>query len=114
MRTSRVLLCRACAPEGCDIEDARSVGLRGKSDDEILAYGTDQLRTILTADVGFANILRFPLGSHHGIIVIRFPNEVSVNALNESVAVALRSIEAGDVEGNLIVVEPGRVRLRRL
>jgi hypothetical protein len=34
-----------------------------------LLIDEDLPRTLLTADVGFANVLRFPLERHHGIVV---------------------------------------------
>lgn len=94
-------------------EDVRDVGLRGAPDVTVFAHALDQGFVLLTGDLGFANILRFPLGSHHGIVVVRFPNEMSVDALNETVVRTVSSLSDSDVRGNLLIVEPGRVRFRR-
>src|SRR5437867_1062148 len=57
--------------------DVRDIGLRGASDGAIMEYAIQHELTVLTGDVGFANLLRFPLESHHGVVVARFANELS-------------------------------------
>jgi hypothetical protein len=68
---------------------------------------------ILTQDLEFGNLLRFPLDTHHGILVARFPNEVSSEALNGAIATALRDMSPEEIKSRLLIVEPGRVRLRK-
>jgi predicted nuclease of predicted toxin-antitoxin system len=108
---------RSLAPrlrsEGHDVEDVRDVGLRGRPDDEILQYAASASRAVLTADVGFGNLVRFPLGSHTGILVARFPNDTPVATLNEAIAAAVRDLADNDISGNLAIIEAGRTRLRR-
>jgi predicted nuclease of predicted toxin-antitoxin system len=94
-------------------EDVRDSGRRGRADDEIIGYARTAGFVLLTSDVGFGSVVRFPLGGHPGIIVVRFPNEVSVSRLNRAVLEALRSLSDDDIAGNLVVIEPGRLRLRR-
>jgi predicted nuclease of predicted toxin-antitoxin system len=77
---------------GLAAQDVRDLGLRGKSDDEIFAYAVAHGLALLTADVGFGNVLRFPLGTHVGIVVARFPNELSTSALNQAILEAVREL----------------------
>ncbi len=98
---------------GIDAEDVRDVGLRGRPDDEIFRYAVSHGLTLLTADVGFGNILRFQPGTHRGIVVARFPNEVPVSLLNQSILTALRGLSDDELVGSLTIIEPGRIRLRR-
>ena len=98
---------------GITSEDVRDVGLRGKHDDEIFAYAVAHGLTLLTADVGFGNVLRFPLGTHAGIVVARFPNEVPTATLNQAILQAVQGLSDEDTTGNLVMIEPGRLRLRR-
>jgi predicted nuclease of predicted toxin-antitoxin system len=65
---------RELGSAGVGIVDVRDVGLRGRPDGEVLAYAVREARAVITADVEFGNILRFPLGEHAGILVARFPN----------------------------------------
>jgi predicted nuclease of predicted toxin-antitoxin system len=106
-------LARLLRTEGLDVEDVRDVGLRGKTDSEVLEYAIAQERTLLTADLGFANLLTIPLGSHQGILVARFPNEVPVTRLNAGVLGAIRTLSDDELRGSLVIVEPSRIRLRR-
>lgn len=101
------------AAAGFAAEDVRNVGLRGKPDAAILEYAVARALVLLSGDMGFGNLLRFPLGSHAGIVITRFPNEMPTVALNEAILHALRALSDDDLAGNLIVIEPSRIRLRR-
>jgi predicted nuclease of predicted toxin-antitoxin system len=98
---------------GFDAVDVRDVGLRAHPDLEIFAHAQATSRAIVTADVGFANVLTFPLGSHFGIIVMRVPNIISTGTVNSTLLNALRVLAAEDMIGALMIVELDRVRLRR-
>ena len=91
----------------------RDHSLRGASDQEVFDFAQRHGAALLTGDLGFANLLLFPLGSHHGIIVARFPNEMSTGKINEEVLRGLRELKDEEIKGSLIILEPGRVRLRR-
>jgi len=106
-------LARLLREAGFSVEDVRDVGLRGRSDDDVFRYATSNSLTLLTGDLGFANILRFPLGTHSGIIVARFPNELPAARLDQVILEGLRSLSDEGFPGSLAILEPGRVRLRR-
>jgi predicted nuclease of predicted toxin-antitoxin system len=93
--------------------DVRDSGLRGKSDDEIFKFAQKEKAVILTGDLGFGNLLRFPIGSHAGIVIAHFPNEVSTSELNNQIIKAFEHLSEIDFTGNLIIIEPGRARIRR-
>jgi len=106
-------LARLLRTESLDAEDVRDVGLRGKTDSEVLQYAVSHDRVVITADLDFANLLAVPLGSHHGILVARLPNEVPVARLNAVILDAIKALSDDEVRGSLVIVEPGRIRLRR-
>lgn len=99
--------------EGIDATDVRDIGLRSASDDAVFSRSQTERRTIISGDLGFANVLRFPLGSHFGVVVVRYPNEVSAGAVNEAIAAVLRNVTEADIVGASLIVEPGRVRMLR-
>jgi len=99
---------------GYQTMDVRDIGLRGQSDDEIFAYAQKQKAILLSADLGFANTVRFPIGSHNGIIILRFPNEISTGVLNQELLKSLSELKNEDIYGNLVIIEPGRVRVHHL
>jgi predicted nuclease of predicted toxin-antitoxin system len=93
--------------------DVRDVGLRGHSDADVFAYAQAQDAILVTADKGFANVLSFPPGSHAGLIVLRVPNELPTRKVNELLLKALAQLEDEVLKGVLVIIEPGRVRIRR-
>jgi predicted nuclease of predicted toxin-antitoxin system len=106
-------LARHLRAVGIPAEDVRDVGLRNKPDDDIFTYAVSHALVLLSGDGGFGNILRFPLGSHPGIVLARFPNEVPTAKLNDAILQAVRSLTDEEIAGNLIIIEPGRIRLRK-
>ncbi|HVB27350.1 MAG TPA: DUF5615 family PIN-like protein [Mycobacteriales bacterium] len=98
---------------GFAAEDVRDVGLRGQSDEQVFDYAQAHDQVLVTADMGFANILRFPPGTHAGIVVLRVPGELPTSAANRELLRALTDLAREDLTGLLVIVEVGRTRLHR-
>jgi predicted nuclease of predicted toxin-antitoxin system len=98
---------------GYEALDVRDCGFKGASDEEIFKFAQQVGAVILTGDVGFGNLFRFPIGNHCGIFIAHFPNEVSTPELNKQLMKALETLTDTDFDGNLIILEPGRIRIRR-
>jgi predicted nuclease of predicted toxin-antitoxin system len=60
---------RVLRTEGYEALDVRDLGLRGESDDRIFKFAQKEKTIILTGDLGFGNLLHFPVGSHSGIVI---------------------------------------------
>jgi predicted nuclease of predicted toxin-antitoxin system len=97
---------------GYEATDVRDIGLAGHKDTAIFARAQAMDAVLVTADLEFANLLLFPLGSHAGIIVTRTPNRMSIRQLHEIPIQAIVSLADEDVHGSLVIVEPGRTRVR--
>lgn len=93
--------------------DIRDHGLRGKPDDKIFDFAQKKKAVLFSADLDFSNMLRFPLGKHHGICILRFPNEMSTQSINQEVKSLLKELLPEDFNGNLIILSPGKRRIRR-
>lgn len=93
--------------------DIRDYNLRGSNDDIIFKFAQDNSAVLLTGDLGFANILKFPLNSHYGIVVLHFPNAMSTSRINQILITSLSSLSEKDYPGNLIIIEPDRIRIKR-
>lgn len=104
---------RTLKAEGFEALDVRDCGLRGQSDEEVFKFAQREKAIILTGDMGFANLLRYPVGSHVGIVIAHFPNEMSTSELNGQITKAVSNLTETDFKGNLIILEPGRIRIRR-
>lgn len=98
---------------GCEVLDVRDYGLRGKSDEEIFNFAQQEKAVIVTGDLGFGNLLKFPVGSHRGILIAHFPNEISTSELNNQIIKAFDDLTEMDFKGNLVIIEPGKIRIRR-
>ena len=88
--------------------------LRGKPDEVIFDYAVAKQATIVTRDLGFTNPRRFNLAQLIGLVVLRFPNEISSTAFLGEVEKLMEGMTEEDFRGRIIVIEPGSVRLRRL
>jgi len=88
------------------------VGLRGHPDTDIFAYAQIHEQTIITGDLDFSNILHYP-PPHHGIVVLRLPTSATTENLIHEVLNALHALNEENFANTLIIVEPGRARLRR-
>jgi predicted nuclease of predicted toxin-antitoxin system len=106
-------LAGALVQAGLDTEHVVDVGLRGKPDAEIFEYAATQRLAIITADVGFGNVLTYALGTHAGIVLVRFPSRTPISAINAAILAALQLLPEDDLDGNLVVIEPHRIRIRR-
>ena len=99
--------------QGHKAEHVREVGLRGKADQAIFAAAQDRRAILLTADLDFANINRFPPGSHHGIVVLRFPDYFRREQILTLIRSFTTSADLDSLGGALVIVEPGAYRVRR-
>ncbi len=89
------------------------LGLRGACDAAVFKLAQERGAILLSRDVGFANILQYPPGSHHGIVVARFPSEMRTQVLAAQLTELLITVQDAEFAGVLIILEPGRARFRR-
>lgn len=87
--------------------------MRGSSDQAVFEHAQAQGYVLVTGDVGLGDVVRFPGARHRGIVVSRFPNEVSNDVVNDAILAAIRSLTEQELAGRILIVEPGRVRLRK-
>jgi predicted nuclease of predicted toxin-antitoxin system len=101
---------RVLASAGHEALDARDAGLRGQPDDEVAGRAAAEGRIVVTADLDFSNALRFPPGTHPGIVVARLPADWSPDVLANRIVTAVA--DAGPrLVGAIAIIEASRVRL---
>lgn len=96
-----------------EVLDIRDYGLRGSDDDTIYRFAQENESVLITGDMHFSNILRFQIGYHFGIVIVHFPNEISTNEINHQLIKRFENIADDDFNGNLIIIEPNKIRIRR-
>ena len=103
----------ALRAEGYDAVDIRDLGSAATSDAAIFHLARDRNRAVVTRDLDFVDLVTAEPG-HPGLFLLRVRGLRSPSIIGELLA-ALRSMGAreNDYSGAIVVVEPGRVRIRR-
>jgi len=98
---------------GHEVEFARDVGLAAAPDHEIAARAQTTGAALLTRDLDFADVRRYPPSLYPGIIVLRLSDGVIAR---EIVGVTERfprdATFVGNLAGRLAIVEQERARFR--
>ncbi|OFV98623.1 MAG: hypothetical protein A3F68_09235 [Acidobacteria bacterium RIFCSPLOWO2_12_FULL_54_10] len=110
MPRSKALILR---DKGYEVVDVRDCGLRGKTDNEVFDYAQRNSAVLITGDMGFSNITHFRIGSHAGIVIAHYPSEISPSEINKQIIEAFKQLNDADFQGNLIILDPGKIRIRR-
>jgi len=97
---------------GHDIETIFDEGLSGATDEVIFETCIREGRCLVSLDLDFADVVRFPPHRTAGIAVLRLPNDVSVRLMEKLVRDLLRHLKTEPIVGRLWIVEAGRIRVR--
>ena len=95
-----------------DVTTAAEQGLLSKLDTTVAGAANSEERMLLTLDLEFGDLRKYPPGHHPGIILFR-PRSFGPLAVNRFVEQFVRSADLHLFAGCVVVVEPSRVRVRR-
>lgn len=98
------------AAAGHDVSSVRLQGLQGTTDDGLYRVCASEGRVLVTLDLDFSNVLRFPPDRSAGIIVLRARNGL-FGTVRELVDTMLKGLTKDSPAGRLWVVEPGKLRI---
>lgn len=96
---------------GYDVLTAQEVGLAGKPDEEVLAYSVKHERVLITIDMDFSNIRRFPPKSYIGIIILKIRPRVA-EKIHNVLEQVLRDMDSEQLSKSLVIVDQGKYRVR--
>lgn len=99
-----------CA-QGHDVQAVRNQELQGCADAHLYEVCCQEQRCLVTLDLDFADVVRFPPGRAKGIVVIRVPQNPSLSLLEQIIRQFLEASTRMQVDGRLWIVETGRVRI---
>lgn len=99
---------------GYDSIHIRDIGLKGSKDSQIASFTKTNNLCLVTGDFDFSNIRNYPPSLYPGIIVLSLPRDATADyILNLFENFLKQNLLISDLQGKLIIVEPGRVRIRR-
>jgi len=95
---------------GHEVATVRDQGLAGIDDQALYAHCGSDARILVTLDLDFANVLRYPPQASGGLVVFRGPDDLlpTLRILTETLIGALAQASPA---GQLWIIEPGRVRV---
>ncbi len=99
---------------GYEVEHARTAGLKGCSDEDIAKYAKEQKAVLVSKDLDFGNVLWYPEGSHHGVLIIRLPYDYTADQITEKLKEFVENIEVKKLVGHITILELGRYRMREI
>ena len=100
------------ADRGYAVATVLDQGWGGVPDDELMSKIVAEGRLLVTADKGFADIRRYPPGSHPGILLLR-PDRESAVEYRSLLAAVLTDHALDQLSGTVAVASSGGVRVRR-
>ena len=97
---------------GHDATTAVEEGLLSQPDAVIAKAAHSEGRVLLTLDVEFADLRKYPPGSHSGVVLFR-PGTLGPLEVNRYVEDFIRNFDLVSLAGCVAVVGPRRIRIRR-
>jgi predicted nuclease of predicted toxin-antitoxin system len=94
-----------------DVETVRSENIAGCSDQDLYLRCVEERRCLITLDLDFCDVVRFPPDVASGIAIIRVPRNPTLPVLERLVASLLSAIQNQPIEHRLWIIEPGRIRV---
>ncbi|HUT76858.1 MAG TPA: DUF5615 family PIN-like protein [Polyangia bacterium] len=99
------------ATVGHDVATVRSQGLGGATDETLYRVCREEGRVLVTLDLDFASVIRFPPRDTEGIIVLRLRSPL-IHSVRELIDTLVTLLGTRSPAGQLWIVEPSRVRIR--
>jgi predicted nuclease of predicted toxin-antitoxin system len=96
---------------GHDVLTAADENLLSHPDTEIAQAANEEQRMLMTLDVEFADLRKYPPGSHPGVILFR-PLSLSPISVNSFITDFVRRTDLDKLAACVAVVDPVHVRVR--
>ena len=97
---------------GHDADTVGEEGLLSRPDEEVAEAAANDGRMLLTLDLDFSDIRRFPPGTSPGVVLFR-PRSFAFREVNRLVETFISTADLDELVGCLIVVDVYKVRIRR-
>ena len=98
---------------GHDVPTVREEELQGSTDLRIYGVCRFENRCLVTLDLDFADVIRFPSEQTAGIAVIRVPQNPSLSLLEQLIRQFLAALTQTQINHQLWIIEVGRLRIHQ-
>ncbi len=98
---------------GHDAQTVAGEGLSGCADPRLFQVCRTEQRCLVTLDLDFSDVTRFPPAATNGIVVIRVPRNPSAALLQKLVRQFLDELARTALDKNLWIVETSRIRIHQ-
>lgn len=98
---------------GHEVATVYEQDLTKSADTDLITACHKERRCLVTLDLDFGNPLRFNPANYSGIAVLKLPAKPSQADLNTTIQTLAKAVEAENIDGQLWIVERGRIRIYR-
>ena len=98
---------------GHDVRTTLDEGVQGCSDRHLYDVCCKERRCLVTLDLDFSDVTRFPPEQGSGIAVIRVPRNPSLAVLEQLIRLLLQMLSRMTIDKNLWIVETSRIRIHQ-
>ena len=98
---------------GYDTETVRDENLQGIPDKNLFEVCKKESRCIVTLDLDFSDVIRFPPEKTPGIVILRPRKRVTLKNLESLVLQLLKFAKSTTIESQLWIVEKNKIRIHK-
>ena len=98
---------------GIDASSVLKQEISGIDDDNLYLLCIKEKRVIVSFDLDFASIIRYPAGNTQGIIVCRIREKMTLEDIKNLCSKLVLVVKSTELEGKLIIVEGNKIRIRK-
>jgi predicted nuclease of predicted toxin-antitoxin system len=98
---------------GIDAPSVHHQNMDGSMDDHIYDVCIKEGRILITLDLDFANIIRYPSAPTPGIVLVRSGMKINLKKIAFICERLAHIVVSNDTQGKLFIAEDTRIRIRR-
>jgi predicted nuclease of predicted toxin-antitoxin system len=98
---------------GHDVQTVRDERLQGSPNQSIFDHCGQEQRCLVTLDLDFADVTRFPPTQTAGIAVLRIPRNPTLLLLESLIRQFLYALNTTSIHKQLWIIEIGRIRVHQ-